>query len=39
MTKVVGSHTVLLQIDTLRCQRKELEHKEIKPVSLSIVEL
>ena len=27
MTKPVGSHTVLSQIDTLRYQQKELEHK------------
>ena len=62
MAKPVGSHITLLQIDTLHCQRKELEqrrtkvapwwllwlakkHKamsnseEIKPISLSIVEL
>jgi len=27
MTKPVGSHIALSQIDTLRCQQKELEHK------------
>ena len=27
MTKLVGSYIVLSQIDTLRCQRKELEYK------------
>ena len=27
MTKPVGSHIVLLQINTLHCQQKELEHR------------
>ena len=37
MTKPVGSHITLPQIDTLRYQQKELEHKEDKGKSMICV--
>ena len=33
MTKPVGSDITLLQINTLHCNRKEMEHKEDKSKS------
>jgi len=33
LEKPVGSHFALSQIDTLRCQQKELEQRRIKVVA------
>ena len=37
MSKLEGSHIMLLQIDTLHCQQKELAHKGGQTYSQSMV--